>query len=57
MVVKRKTLCEKMGPEYVQLLGDIRFHSSAYLMSNSDFNSEADESAHVSGLGHQKNIS
>lgn len=50
-----KRCCEKMGPEYVQLLGDVRFHSSVYLMGNPDFNSGADESARISGLGQAKN--
>lgn len=47
--------CEKMGDDYLKLLGNVSFHSGVYLMGEVDFNKSADRSARVSGLKQAKN--
>ena len=47
--------CEKMGNDYLELLGNVSFHSGVYLMGEADFNRSADRSARVSGLKQAKN--
>lgn len=45
----------RMGEEYLELLGEVRFHAGAYLPGEPEYNRELDKDARVSGIEEAKN--
>ncbi|MBR2994419.1 hypothetical protein IKF32_00675 [Candidatus Saccharibacteria bacterium] len=45
----------RMGKEYLELLGDVRFHAGAYLMGEPEYNKRLDIDARINGVEEAKN--